>query len=199
MSGSRERILGAVRASRPKGDFPLPDVPLFDAALPPPIEAFKQGLALYGGETVTPEPGETVETIIARRFPAATLIRSAVPGLPYPPVEAVAEPRDLDDVDVAVVRAGFGVAETGSVFLSEAELHVNAVAYLAQHLVVLLDPAAILGNLHHAYHRPEFHDRRYAVLMTGPSATADIEGVLIRGAQGVRSLLVIFTPEDPTP
>jgi len=27
--------------------------------------------------------------------------------------------------------------------------------------------------------------------MTGPSATADIEGVLIRGAQGIRSLTVI--------
>jgi L-lactate dehydrogenase complex protein LldG len=27
--------------------------------------------------------------------------------------------------------------------------------------------------------------------MTGPSATADIEGVLIHGAQGVRSLTVV--------
>jgi len=29
------------------------------------------------------------------------------------------------------------------------------------------------------------------MLMTGPSATADIEGVLVRGAQGIRSLNVI--------
>jgi len=35
---------------------------------------------------------------------------------------------------------------------------------------------------------------RYSVLMSGPSATADIEGVLIRGAQGVRSLRVIGLP-----
>jgi L-lactate dehydrogenase complex protein LldG len=27
--------------------------------------------------------------------------------------------------------------------------------------------------------------------MTGPSATADIEGVLIHGAQGIRSLTVV--------
>jgi L-lactate dehydrogenase complex protein LldG len=27
--------------------------------------------------------------------------------------------------------------------------------------------------------------------MTGPSATADIEGVLIRGAQGIRSMTVV--------
>ena len=30
--------------------------------------------------------------------------------------------------------------------------------------------------------------------MTGPSATADIEGVLIRGAQGIRTLTVIPMP-----
>ena len=36
-----------------------------------------------------------------------------------------------------------------------------------------------------------FKTAGYAVLVTGPSATADIEGVLIHGAQGVRSLTVV--------
>jgi hypothetical protein len=85
----------------------------------------------------------------------------------------------------------FAVAETGSVLLSDTDLHVNAVAYLAQHLIVLLDPADIVVNLHHAYRRTEFRDRHYASFHTGPSATADIEGVLIHGAQGVRSLSVL--------
>jgi L-lactate dehydrogenase complex protein LldG len=103
----------------------------------------------------------------------------------------VRAPQDLADVDFAIVRASFAVAETGSVLLSEANLFINAVAYLAQHLIVLLDPADIVVNLHHAYRRPEFRDRRYAAFHTGPSATADIEGVLIHGAQGVRSLSVL--------
>ena len=75
--------------------------------------------------------------------------------------------------------------------LSDTALRVNAVAYLAQHLIVLLDPTDILVNLHYAYRRPEFRDRHYASFHTGPSATADIEGVLIHGAQGVRSLSVL--------
>jgi L-lactate dehydrogenase complex protein LldG len=77
------------------------------------------------------------------------------------------------------------------VLLSDTELRVNALAYLAQHLIVLLDPADIVVNLHHAYCRPEFRDGHYACFHTGPSATADIEGVLIHGAQGVRSLSVL--------
>ena len=39
--------------------------------------------------------------------------------------------------------------------------------------------------------RTEFRDKHYACFHTGPSATADIEGVLIHGAQGVRSLSVL--------
>ena len=37
-----------------------------------------------------------------------------------------------------------------------------------------------------------FSTARYAAFHTGPSATGDIEGVLIHGAQGVRSLTVIL-------
>ncbi len=62
--------------------------------------------------------------------------------------------------------ARFGVAETGSVWLSEAEYVVNAVGYLVQHLVVLLDPEQILEGLQDAYRRPDFATARYAVLAT---------------------------------
>ena len=75
---------------------------------------------------------------------------------------------------------------------------MNALGFLAQHLVVLLDPARIVGNLHHAYRERARFDARYGVFMTGPSATADIEGVLIHGAQGIRSLTVVLTAQ-PVP
>ena len=41
------------------------------------------------------------------------------------------------------------------------------------------------------------HRVSYGCLHTGPSATADIEGVLIHGAQGVRSLSVLPLPRAP--
>jgi len=93
------------------------------------------------------------------------------------------------------VRAAFGVAETGSVLLTEREMPAEALGFLAQHLVVLLDPAAIVATMHDAYADPRVAAARYAIFMTGPSATADIEGVLIHGAQGIRSLTVV--PQVP--
>ena len=52
----------------------------------------------------------------------------------------------FDDVDVGIVRAAIGVAETGSVLLTEREMPAEALGFLAQHLVVLLDPAAIVAT-----------------------------------------------------
>jgi L-lactate dehydrogenase complex protein LldG len=75
--------------------------------------------------------------------------------------------------------------------MSEAQYKINALGFLAQHLLVLLDPDAIVTNMHRAYQHPGFFTAKYAVFMTGPSATADIEGVLIHGAQGIRTMTVI--------
>jgi L-lactate dehydrogenase complex protein LldG len=85
-----------------------------------------------------------------------------------------------------------GVAEAGAVWLTEADLLVNALGVLSQHLVVLLDPAAIVETLHDAYGQIALAASSYGVFMAGPSATGDIEGVIIHGAQGARSMTVLL-------
>jgi L-lactate dehydrogenase complex protein LldG len=194
---SREQILARVRRNQP-GWRTLPEVPTFDRPIGDAWEAFCAALARMGGQVAEPGAGETLERCIRARFPDAAVICSATPEVAGTrPLDPALDPRALADVDVGVVRAAWGVAETGSVWLSEREYGVNALGFLAQHLVVLLDPHAIVPNLHHAYRDRGFLEARYAVLMTGPSATADIEGVLVRGAQGIRSLTVIPSALPP--
>jgi L-lactate dehydrogenase complex protein LldG len=190
---SRDDILASIRTNRPRVDRPLPHVPLFDDEPPASLlSAFKENLHRMGGVLLDPPSAGDVLGPIRTKIADAKIVCSTVPEIAgNRDIAGVGAPRDLADVDFAIVRASFAVAETGSVLLSDAALRVNAVAYLAQHLIVLLDPADIVVNLHHAYRRPEFRDRHYASFHTGPSATADIEGVLIHGAQGVRSLSVL--------
>ena len=191
---SRDLILERVRRNQPKA-LPLPQVPDFTKSLASPIVSFSAALARMGGTVAELPQGVSLDDFIRQRFPNAAVICSATPEVEgtrrIAPTDA---PASLANVDVGVVRAAFGVAETGSVWLSEAEFGVNALGFLSQHLVVLLDPGAIVPDLHHAYRERGFFDARYAVLMTGPSATADIEGVLVRGAQGIRTLTVIPSP-----
>jgi L-lactate dehydrogenase complex protein LldG len=190
---SRDDILASIRANLPRLDRPLPHVPLFDQH-PPAflLAAFKENLHLMGGMFLDPPASGDVLAPIKAKIVGAKVVCSTVPEIAgNRDIATVKATQDLADVDFAIVRASFGVAETGSLLLSDADLAVNAVAYLAQHLIVLLDPADIVANLHHAYRRPEFRERHYASFHSGPSATADIEGVLIHGAQGVRSLSVL--------
>ena len=190
---SRDDILTSIRANLPRVERPLPDVPLFDNVPPASLlEAFKKSLHQMGGIFLDPPTSADTLAPVREKIAGAKVVCSTVPEIAgNRDIANVRVPQDLADVDFAIVRASFAVAETGSILLSDAYLHVNAVAYLAQHLIVLLDPADIVVNLHHAYRRPEFRERHYASFHTGPSATADIEGVLIHGAQGVRSLSVL--------
>jgi L-lactate dehydrogenase complex protein LldG len=197
---SRDLILAAVRANQPTPALPLPEIPLFEGTSRPLLEQFRESLIRMGGKFAKLRNGENPDRFIRSLFPQAQVICSATPEvIGARALRSEGKPADLADVDVGVVRAAFGVAETGSIWLSEQELRVNALAYLAQHLVALLDPDDIVGNLHHAYRDPRFKTARYAVLITGPSATADIEGVLIHGAQGVRSLTVLLVARPAKP
>jgi L-lactate dehydrogenase complex protein LldG len=184
----RDEILASVRANLQRVDRALPAIPMFDSPPAALLALFKESLHCMGGVFLDPPASGDPVAPVREKIAGAKVVCSTVPEIAgNRDIASVTSPQDLADVDFAIVRAAFGVAETGSVLLSDAELHVNAVAYLAQHLIVLLDPADIVISLHHAYRRPEFRDRHYASFHTGPSATADIEGVLIHGAQGVRS------------
>ncbi len=192
---SREFVLANVRRNQPAAT-PLPPVPLFDRAAADLPVAFGDALQRMGGRLALPPAETSLDDFIRSLFPQASVICSATDEVHGTfSVADVRDPRELQGVDVGVVRAAFGVAETGSVALSEREFGVNALGFLSQHLVVLLDPAAIVADLHAAYWQPWFREVRYGALMTGPSATADIEGVLVRGAQGIRSLTVIRVPQ----
>ena len=192
---SRDRILAAVRANAPKGVGAPGRIPCFERRAQSLVADFEKAAVRMGGKVARAAQAEGLGGFIQSLFPQAEVICSAVPEVKGTrALDNSIDPANLADVDVAILRAAFGVAETGSIWLSETELKVNSLAFLAQHLVALLDPNHIVENLHHAYADPRFKTARYAVLVTGPSATADIEGVLIHGAQGVRSLTVVLTP-----
>jgi L-lactate dehydrogenase complex protein LldG len=189
---SKDSFLAKIRAAQPAA-VEMPDIPLFATPEGDRIERFIAGLALYGGVAQRVATVDDARDAIYAKFGKDVALCSVVDAIPGTRViGADTVPSSLHDVEVAVVPGRFGVAETGSVWLSEAEYRVNSIGYLAQHLVIVLDESSIVDGLQDAYRRDDFNHARYAVLVTGPSATADIEGVLVRGAQGVRSLTIML-------
>jgi L-lactate dehydrogenase complex protein LldG len=177
----------------------LPEVPMFHSEQPVDLkELFIASLKELAGQVV-PEPPADFDKFLKERFPDAKTICSAVPeyaGNSKP--EDFARWSDASRIDVTIVRSPLGVAETGSVLLSEEEFRVNTIGFLAHDIVILLDPAEIVENIHDAYGHPHFQNKAYSLLMTGPSGSADIGGVTVHPAQGVMTLTVIFWPRAKT-
>lgn len=130
---ARDDILASIRENRPHATRPLPDVPLFDARPPAPLlSAFKESLERMGGLFLDPPAAGDVLAPVRTKIAGARVVCSTAPEIAGNRDVGVGAPQELADVDFAIVRAAFAVAETGSVLLSESELHVNALAYLAQ-------------------------------------------------------------------
>jgi L-lactate dehydrogenase complex protein LldG len=193
---ARESILQNIRTKQP-APRTLPVVPNFHSEQPLDLpQLFVQSLKRMAGESVTDYPTD-LDAFLRARFPAAKRICSAVPEY-----KGTCTPADFpvwsnaSDIDVTVVRSPLGVAETGSVLLSEREFQVNPIGFLAHDIVVLLDPQEIVENIHDAYAHPYFQETGYCLLMTGPSGSADIGAVTVHPAQASMTLTVVFAPRN---
>lgn len=210
---ARATILEAVRANLPRPAVELPEAPtdtdhdgieggvgysghlagLAEVGGSPDrgetvVPYFRRQLVAMGGRSFEVADPTGAAAKVAELFPAAKVVCSAtieVAGTRS--IGGVADPYDLEDVDVGVVRSRLGVAEAGAVWLTDGDLGLPA-------LGVLLDPAAIVPTFQDAYGpRLDLAASPYGVFMAGPSATGDIEGVIIHGAQGARSLTVLLS------
>ncbi len=190
----RDVILQNVRDNQP-APVELPVVPKFHSGYAGDLkDRFVAALKEIAGEVVT-EPPADFGNFLRKRFPDAKTICSTVAeyaGNIKP--EDFAHWSDASSIDVTIVRSPLGVAETGSVLLSEEEFRVNTIGFLARDIVILLDPSDIVENIHDAYDHPHFHNKAYSLLMSGPSGSADIDGITVHPAQGVMTLTVIFWP-----
>jgi L-lactate dehydrogenase complex protein LldG len=192
---SRNAILDFVRGNQPDAQ-PMPTIPHFHMNQPADLVAtFCDSIVRMAG-VVVKDAAADLDSFLRAKFPDAKVICSAIPEH-----VGTIEPADLthwseaSKIDVCILRSPMGVAETGSVLLSDIELQVNTIAFLAHDLVVLLDPKQIVPSIHDAYEHSYFKSRPYSVLMTGPSGSGDISGVVVHPAQGVKTLTVIFSPE----
>jgi L-lactate dehydrogenase complex protein LldG len=189
----RNAIIDAVQRNQPASQ-PIPHIPHFGIGdTNDLVELFTQGVAKMAG-TVIPDAIPDLDDFVRNKFPNAKVICSAVPEC-----KGTIRPAELSHwseaskIDVSIVRSPLGVAETGSVLLSDVELTVNTIAFLSHDLVVLLDANKIVRNIHDAYQHPYFKARPYSLLMTGPSGSGDIGGVTVHPAQGVKTLTVVLT------
>jgi len=105
-------------------------------------------------------------------------------------IAKVDDPHHLENVDFAVLRGHFCVAENGAIWVAVDNVKHRELYFIPQHISLVVPASQIVHNMHEAYSRITIGAHLFAGFISGPSKTADIEQSLVIGAHGARSLTV---------
>ena len=112
-------------------------------------------------------------------------------------VSTVYDRTRYDEYQFGITRATGAIAETGTLVLSD-ELTSDRLAALSPWVhIAVLDPASIAASIPDAI--AVFGDSANIIWVTGPSRTADVEGILIEGVHGPGVQIAYFAGLAPTP
>ena len=195
---SKEDILSKYRKNiQQKYDMPsLDDIKAI--TYPDPLVQFITMTESVGGHVIEVKEGQNVNDIIKGLFPEAKEIASNLPEITIATRDPdnVGRARDLNGIDVGIIRGKFGVAENACVWIPQT-MKEKAVCFISENLIILLPKSQIVNNMHEAYKRIEFDETYdgYGTFISGPSKTADIAQVLVMGAQAARSATILLMPE----
>lgn len=210
---ARERVLGAVRTALGGRAVDPARVAADARALLADLDAIRPALmaddpveAFIARATSPKLIGTSLERIPEMaEFPAA--VRRYLAAQDLPESAALQPSPDLSALDwsgfdlrstitsdepVSVGLARWGIAETGSLVFHSGPDTPILFNFLPLHHIVLVRAGTILRYLEDYAAAAEGEARpRNVNIITGASGTTDIEGVLVRGAHGPRSLHIV--------
>jgi L-lactate dehydrogenase complex protein LldG len=93
-------------------------------------------------------------------------------------ITTTGEPHKLEDVDIAIIPAHFGVAENGSIWVTEDMIVERAIPFICENLVVLVDRNNFLPTMHHAYDFIADKDYGFSTFIAGPSKNCRYRAVI---------------------
>jgi L-lactate dehydrogenase complex protein LldG len=201
MSGAREDVLARVRAAL--ADVPRDETPVTVAYEPPPpgvdpIARFVQRVSDYRATVrETTEVGATVARVctehdaqrigLPRRLPAAW----RPDGLHLVTDDGL-DVHDLDALDGALTGCALAIAETGTIILDGGEHSGRRALTLVPDLhICIVERSQIVAGVPDAI-RALQGARGPFTLVSGPSATSDIELDRVEGVHGPRRLEVVL-------
>jgi len=216
-ASARSSILARLRATATPEALPLPEVKAwFDAHQRHEDSAQRVSRLRAALEAVKTEVHDTTEADwpeLLLRLAAAKGLRNLLIGADTPHgatlearqpaklelkryAESIDSWRDVlfDEVDASLTLAKSAIAEIGSLILWPTPQEPRLMSLVPSVHFVLLDVATIHADLHSAITTEGWKDGlpTNALLICGPSKTADIQQTLAYGAHGPRELVVLL-------
>jgi len=190
---SKQLILKNIRENNVVQDSSLPEYSNFGLTFEDKYSHFSTMLESVGGKALFIKKDE-LDNTIKSLYPNEKTISSNIEGFSLANFDANKQddPHNLKDIDLAVVKGEFAVAENGAVWVKNRDNRHRALYFIAQNIVIVVEKSAMVNNMHEAYELLSFNEPSYGAFISGPSKTADIEQSLVIGAHGPKSGYVIF-------
>lgn len=193
---SRDEILKAIRDNAPLKVKELPDINIKHMQYENLDAKFSASLASVGGNAVFLDSMAEVEAYVREHYQDAKVIVSNIEGLHVSTKELseTDDPHSLADVDLAIIKGEFAVAENGAVWVKEDSARHRALYFITQKLMMIVPKGMIVPTMHEAYENEKvsFQTGGFGLFISGPSKTADIEQSLVIGAHGATEACVVF-------
>ena len=189
----REKILEAVLKNQPESTA-LPDTSMFKGAGNDLVQKYMDIFKTIGGPCFLADTIDSVKTLINEKFDLSKRIVTTLPELSdrFELISGTVDPHSYNDIEVAIIKAHFSVAENGAVWLTEEVMGQRIIPYICQHLAVIVYAESIVPTLHEAYEKIGTGDYGFGGFIGGPSKTADIEQALVLGAHGPLTMTVFI-------
>lgn len=191
---SKAEILQKIKQNQPSVITDLPDLNVISSENPNVLETYKTVLKNIGGEPVEVASYHEILDFIRNNYALDRRIISTIPEL-----SEIAsldwkndDPHTLQNVELAIVKAHFGVAENSALWVTDDILGQRVAPFIAQYLSIIVKKSDILATMHQAYDKIGNLEYGFATFIAGPSKTADIEQSLVLGAHGARGLIVFL-------
>jgi len=191
---SKAEILQKIKQNQPTVITDLPDLDVISSENPNVLETYKTVLKNIGGEPVEVSGYHEILDFIRNNYALDRRIITTIPEL-----SEVAsldwkndDPHTLQNVELAIVKAHFGVAENSALWVTDDILGQRVAPFIAQYLAIIVKKSDILATMHQAYDKIGNLEYGFATFIAGPSKTADIEQSLVLGAHGARGLIVFL-------
>ncbi len=210
---ARETILHKVRTAlgRAAGEDPAPAPPprliIPGVSVEDRIKSFCAALEALAGQTTVTGSFEEARAVIAGLIAGKTAVASNAPLLSETGITSLEGVRsgiqDRDELrnlcataDFGITSADYALADTGSIVLLSSREEARLVSLLPPCHIALIPQSRILANLDELFTLVPLPSQRSSsmVLITGPSRTADIEQILVRGVHGPGKVHAVIVP-----
>ena len=190
---SKEKILNSISENNIVKDVKLPSYENFGIKFDNKFETFSTMLESVGGKALVIEK-EDLDKTIKELYPDEKIIASNVDFCSLGNFDSNSQDdtHNLKDIDLAIVKGNFAVAENGAIWMKDESNRHRSLYFIAQNIVIVINENEIVNNMHEAYEKLSFEKAGFGVFISGPSKTADIEQSLVIGAHGPKSGYVIF-------